>query len=70
MHGAADVELRLDGSLQVRTAAAEIGQGLVTTLQLIAAEVFARDPQDVDIFVMDTTSPPTADQPPPHARLL
>lgn len=28
--GAADVELRLDGSLQVRTAAAEIGQGLVT----------------------------------------
>ena len=56
--GAADVELRLDGSLQVRTAAAEIGQGLVTTLQLIAAEVFARDPQDVDIFVMDTDLTP------------
>ncbi len=56
--GAADVELQLNGRLQVRTAAAEIGQGLVTTLQLIAAEVFERDPQDVDVLVMDTDLTP------------
>ena len=56
--GAADVELQLNGRLQVRTAAAEIGQGLVTTLQLIAAEVFARDPEDVDVLVMDTDLTP------------
>ncbi|HAE86148.1 MAG TPA: aldehyde oxidoreductase [Anaerolineaceae bacterium] len=52
--GAADVELRLDGSLQVRSAAAEIGQGLVTVLRLLVAETMNRDPEDVDVLVMDT----------------
>jgi len=56
--GAADLELCLDGRMQVRSAAAEIGQGLVTTLQLIAAEVFSRDPRDVDVLVMDTDLTP------------
>jgi len=56
--GAADVELFLDGRMQVRSAAAEIGQGLVTTLQLIVAEVFTRNPQDVDVLVMDTDLTP------------
>lgn len=56
--GAADVELCLNGRMQVRSAAAEIGQGLVTTLQLITAEVFDRDPQDIDILVMDTDLTP------------
>lgn len=58
--GAADIELLLDGRMQVRTAAAEIGQGLVTTMQLIAAEVFSRDPRDVDILVMDTDLTPNS----------
>jgi xanthine dehydrogenase molybdenum-binding subunit len=56
--GAADVELRLDGSLQVRTAAAEIGQGLVTVLRLLVAETLNRNPEDVDVLVMDTDLTP------------
>ncbi|HOO58902.1 MAG TPA: molybdopterin-dependent oxidoreductase, partial [Anaerolineaceae bacterium] len=56
--GAADVELRMDGSLQVRTAAAEIGQGLVTVLRLLVAETLNRSPDDVDVLVMDTDLTP------------
>ncbi|HPK27401.1 MAG TPA: molybdopterin-dependent oxidoreductase, partial [Anaerolineaceae bacterium] len=56
--GAADVELRVDGSLQVRTAAAEIGQGLVTVLRLLVAETLSRSPDDVDVLVMDTDLTP------------
>lgn len=56
--GAADVELRMDGSLQVRTAAAEIGQGLVTVLRLLVAETLNRNPEDVDVLVMDTDLTP------------
>ncbi len=54
----ADVELLPDGRIQVRSASAEIGQGLITTLQLIVAEVLARDPQDVEVLLMDTDLAP------------
>ncbi len=50
----AEVELFPNGTLQVRTSSAELGQGLVTVLQLIVAEVFAQSPEQVDVLVMDT----------------
>lgn len=50
----AEVALLVDGHVEVRTAAAEVGQGMVTTLQLIVAEVLQCEPQDVSVFVMDT----------------
>ncbi len=37
----AEVELYADGTLEVRTSSAELGQGLVTVLQMIVAEEFA-----------------------------
>ncbi len=54
----AEVELYPDGSLQVRTASAELGQGLVTVLRLIAAEEFGLNPEMVDVLVMDTDLTP------------
>ncbi|MDK2981726.1 MAG: hypothetical protein PWQ55_2073 [Chloroflexota bacterium] len=54
----ADVELRVDGSLQVRSSAAELGQGLVTVMRMIVAEELAVDPQQVDVLVMDTDLAP------------
>ena len=36
----AEVELYADGTLEVRTSSAELGQGLVTVLQMIVAEEF------------------------------
>ncbi|OQX29268.1 MAG: aldehyde oxidoreductase [Spirochaeta sp. LUC14_002_19_P3] len=54
----AEVELRLDGSYQVRTASAELGQGLVTVLRLIAAEELQADVNKVDVLVMDTDLTP------------
>ncbi len=49
-----EVELYEDGSLQVRTSSAELGQGLVTVLQLIVAEEFNQPLDSVDVLVMDT----------------
>ena len=37
----AEVELYADGTLEVRTSSAELGQGLVTVLQMIVAEEFS-----------------------------
>jgi len=54
----AEVELYPDGRFQVRTASAELGQGLVTVLQLIVAETLAVDPELVDVLVMDTDLTP------------
>ncbi|RLW68982.1 MAG: aldehyde oxidoreductase [spirochete symbiont of Stewartia floridana] len=54
----AEVELLPDGTFQVRTASAELGQGLVTVLQLIAAEELKVDPNLVDVLVMDTDLTP------------
>ncbi len=54
----AEVELLPDGKFQVRTASAELGQGLVTVLQLIVAEELKVDPNLVDVLVMDTDLTP------------
>jgi len=54
----AEVELYPNGTLQVRTSSAELGQGLVTVLQLIVAEEFSLPPERVDVLVMDTDLTP------------
>jgi CO/xanthine dehydrogenase Mo-binding subunit len=54
----AEVELYEDGSLEVRTSSAELGQGLVTVLQMIVAEEFNMPPDKVRVLVMDTDLTP------------
>jgi xanthine dehydrogenase molybdenum-binding subunit len=54
----AEVELFADGSLEVRTSSAELGQGLVTVLQMIVAEEFGVPPSRVRVLVMDTDRTP------------
>ena len=54
----AEVELYADGTLEVRTSSAELGQGLVTVLQMIVAEEFALPPARVRVLVMDTDLTP------------
>lgn len=46
------------GRLQVMTAASEIGQGMNTTLQLIAAEVLGITPDNINVYLMDTDLTP------------
>lgn len=54
----AEVELFADGSLEIRTASAELGQGLVTVLQMIVAQEFSLSPTKVRVLVMDTDLTP------------
>jgi len=54
----ADVELYADGTFQVRSSAAELGQGLVTVMRLIVAEEMAVGPEKVSVLVMDTDLTP------------
>jgi xanthine dehydrogenase molybdenum-binding subunit len=54
----AEVELYEDGTLEVRTASAELGQGLVTVLQMIVAQEFGLPPGRVRVLVMDTDLTP------------
>jgi xanthine dehydrogenase molybdenum-binding subunit len=54
----AEVELFEDGMLEVRTSSAELGQGLVTVLQMIVAEEFGLPPARVRVLVMDTDLTP------------
>ena len=54
----AEVELYADGSLEVRTSSAELGQGLVTVLRMIVAEEFNQPPEKVRVLVMDTDLAP------------
>ena len=54
----ADVELYADGTFQVRSSAAELGQGLVTVMRLIVAEEMAVPPEQVSVLVMDTDLTP------------
>ena len=54
----ADVELYADGTFQVRSSAAELGQGLVTVMRLIVAEEMAVAPEQVSVLVMDTDLAP------------
>jgi selenium-dependent xanthine dehydrogenase len=54
----AHVELYTDGSIEVRTSSAELGQGLPTVLQLIAAEVLDQSPERVRVLLSDTDLTP------------
>jgi xanthine dehydrogenase molybdenum-binding subunit len=54
----AEVELYEDGVAEVRTSSAEIGQGLVAVLQLIAAEELALPPERVRVLLSDTDRTP------------
>ena len=54
----AEVELLPDGTFEVRTSAAELGQGLVTVLRMIVMEELGIDPERVRVLVMDTDLTP------------
>ncbi len=55
---AAEVELYDDGTAEVRTSSAEIGQGLVAVLQMIAAEELHLPPERVNVLLSDTDLTP------------
>jgi selenium-dependent xanthine dehydrogenase len=54
----AEVELYDNGTFEVRSSAAELGQGLVSVMQLTVAEEMAVPPQQVKVLVMDTDLTP------------
>ena len=54
----ADVELYADGTFQVRSSAAELGQGLVTVMRLVVSEELSVPPEQVRVLVMDTDLTP------------
>ena len=54
----AEVELCEDGIYEVRTSSAEIGQGLVTVLQMIVAQEFSTSPKQVRVLLSDTDLTP------------
>ncbi len=54
----ADAELLRDGTFQVRTSSAELGQGLPTVLRLIAAETLEQDPEKISVLLSDTDLTP------------
>ena len=54
----AEVELYEDGAVEVRTSSAEIGQGLVAVLQMIAAEELAVPIDRVRVLLSDTDLTP------------
>lgn len=54
----AEVELFDDGTLQVRSSSAEMGQGLVAVMQMIVAEELSVAADQVRVLVMDTDLTP------------
>ncbi|HET7011689.1 MAG TPA: molybdopterin cofactor-binding domain-containing protein [Anaerolineales bacterium] len=54
----AEIEMFDDGRAEVRTSSAEIGQGLVTVLQIIAAEELHLEPDRVHVLLSDTDLTP------------
>jgi selenium-dependent xanthine dehydrogenase len=54
----AEVEIFTDGTAEVRTSSAEIGQGLVTVLRMITAEELGLDPRSVRVLLSDTDLTP------------
>jgi selenium-dependent xanthine dehydrogenase len=54
----AEVELYEDGRVQVRTSSAEIGQGLVAVLQMIAAEELDLPLKRIEVLLSDTDLAP------------
>ena len=55
---AAEVEIFDDGTAQVRSSSADMGQGLVTVLQLITAEELGLPPEHVHVLLSDTDLTP------------
>ena len=54
----ADIELYEDGTFEVRSSAAELGQGLVAVMQMIVSEEMSVSPDKVRVLVMDTDLSP------------
>jgi xanthine dehydrogenase molybdenum-binding subunit len=54
----AEVELYEDGTFEVRSSSAEMGQGLVTVMRMIVAEEMSVAPEQVKVLVMDTDLTP------------
>ncbi|HUE98013.1 MAG TPA: molybdopterin cofactor-binding domain-containing protein [Anaerolineales bacterium] len=54
----AEVELYDNGTFEVRSSSAEMGQGLVTVMRLTVAEEMAVSPEKVRVLVMDTDLTP------------
>jgi len=54
----AEVELYDNGTFEVRSSSAEMGQGLVTVMRLTVAEEMAVSPERVKVLVMDTDLTP------------
>jgi CO/xanthine dehydrogenase Mo-binding subunit/aerobic-type carbon monoxide dehydrogenase small subunit (CoxS/CutS family) len=54
----AEVELYKDGTVEVRTSSAEIGQGLVTVLQMIVSEELGMPTNKVRVLLSDTDLTP------------
>jgi xanthine dehydrogenase molybdenum-binding subunit len=54
----AEVELYGDGTFEVRSSSAEMGQGLVTVMRMIVAEEMSVPPEHVKVLVMDTDLTP------------
>jgi len=54
----AELELYDDGSFEIRSSSAEMGQGLVSVMQMIVSEEMAVPPDKVRVLVMDTDLTP------------
>jgi xanthine dehydrogenase molybdenum-binding subunit len=54
----AEVELYRDGTIEVRTSSAEVGQGLPLVLQMIAAEEFGLPLEKIRVLLSDTDLTP------------
>lgn len=54
----AELELFPDGTVEIRTSSAELGQGLVTILRMVVAEELSLSPERVKVLVMDTDLAP------------
>ena len=54
----AEAELFRDGTFEVRTSSAELGQGLATVLSLIAAEELNQVPEAIHVLLSDTDLTP------------
>lgn len=54
----AELELYDDGSFEIRSSSAEMGQGLVSVMQMIVSEEMAVLPDKVRVLVMDTDLTP------------
>ena len=57
-NASAEIELLEDGRVEIRISSAEIGQGLVTVLQMITAEELGLPLEQVNVYLSDTDLTP------------